>query len=342
MSPILDNEAAWLDSPSAYPLRVGPGPQPDPADDEVVIKVAYGAVNPLDWKLQDQMRPIPTPNILGADVAGTVVQLGRKVTRFHVGQRVFGLCNGLIINKLPNTGWQHYSTCPEIQVCAIPDSLPLANAAVLPLSISTAAMALFVKLGLPLPSFDPKSTGKSIVIWGGSSSMGCTAIQFAVAAGYEVIATASPANFELVKSLGATHVFDYRDPDIVGKIARLLKPGESIVDCIASTATQKTASEILSKIGGGKVGCLNPPEGSFADNVELIDIFAFEPGLADTHIGDFIWRTYVPQAIAEGKLKAKPDPMIIEGGLGKVQEGIDMLRKGVSAKKIVVEIAKES
>lgn len=101
--------------------------------------------------------------------------------------------------------------------------------------------------------------------------MGCTAIQFAVAAGYEVIATASPANFELVKSLGATHVFDYRDPDIVGKIARLLKPGESIVDCIASTATQKTASEILSKIGGGKVGCLNPPEGSFADNVELID-----------------------------------------------------------------------
>lgn len=64
--------------------------------------------------------------------------------------------------------------------------------------------------------------------------------------------------------------------------------------------------------------------------------------MADTHIGDFIWRTYVPQAIAEGKLKAKPDPMIIEGGLGKVQEGIDMLRKGVSAKKIVVEIAKES
>lgn len=51
MSAILDNEAAWLDSPSAYPLRVGPGPQPDPADDEVVIKVAYGAVNPLDWKV---------------------------------------------------------------------------------------------------------------------------------------------------------------------------------------------------------------------------------------------------------------------------------------------------
>lgn len=101
--------------------------------------------------------------------------------------------------------------------------------------------------------------------------MGCTAIQFAVAAGYEVIATASPANFELVRNLGASHVFDYRDPDIVEKIAKMLKPGESILDCIASTATQKTASEILTKIGGGKGGCLNPPEGPFADNVELVD-----------------------------------------------------------------------
>lgn len=192
------------------------------------------------------------------------------VDRFFLLADVCSLCNGLIIDKVANTGWQRYCTCPEIQVCAIPDSLPLANAAVLPLSISTAAMGLFVKLGLPLPSFDPESTGKSIVIWGGSSSMGCTAIQFAVAAGYEVIATASPANFELVKGLGATYVFDYRDPDIVGRIAKVLKPGESILDCIASTATQKIASEILSQIGGGKIGCLNPPEGPFADNVELI------------------------------------------------------------------------
>jgi NADPH:quinone reductase-like Zn-dependent oxidoreductase len=132
-------------------------------------------------------------------------------------------------------------------------------------------MALFVKLGLPLRSFDPKPIGKSMVIWGGSSSMGCTAIQFAVAAGYEVITTASPANFELVKSLGATHVFDYRDLHIVEKMTQVLKPGDSVLDCIASTATQKTSSEILSTIGGGKVACLNPPEGPFADNVGLIN-----------------------------------------------------------------------
>ncbi|EED21997.1 zinc binding dehydrogenase, putative [Talaromyces stipitatus ATCC 10500] len=366
MAPILDNEAAWLES-LGHPLKVGPGPQPDPADDEVVIIVAYAAVNPLDWKasalvfspsafllthlippspgligsLQDGAHPVDTPHILGADVSGTVVQLGRKVTRFQIGQRVIGFCDGLIINNKAKTGYQRYSTLSEIMITAIPDSLPLANAVVLPLSISTAAMGLFVKLGLPLPSFNPEPTGKSILIWGGSSSMGCTAIQFAVAAGYEVITTASPANFDLVKSLGAAHVFNHKDSDIVEKVAKVLTPRVSnAFDCIASAETQKVTSEILSKIGGGKLALLNPLECPFPDNVEPISVFAYEPGLMDSYIGEFIWQTYVPEGLANGKLKAKPEPMVIEGGLAKVQEGIDLLRKGVSGKKIVIEIQK--
>lgn len=52
MAPNFDNEAAWLESSKAHPLKVGPGPKPDPAEDEVVIKVAYAAVNPLDWKVR--------------------------------------------------------------------------------------------------------------------------------------------------------------------------------------------------------------------------------------------------------------------------------------------------
>lgn len=51
MAPILDNEAAWIKAFKAYPLEVGPGPQPDPTENEVVIKVAYAAANPLDWKV---------------------------------------------------------------------------------------------------------------------------------------------------------------------------------------------------------------------------------------------------------------------------------------------------
>jgi hypothetical protein len=54
-----------------------------------------------------------------------------------------------------------------------------------------------------------------------------------------------------------------------------------------------------------------------------------------------VWGKYIPQALAAGKFQAKPDPLLIEGGLEMVQEGLDILRKGVSAKKVVVEICKE-
>ena len=121
---------------------------------------------------------MPYPFIFGTDVAGTIVQLGSKVTRFDIGQRVIGHCDSLITQKATNAGYQRFTTCREILVSAVPDSLPLANAAVLPLSISTAAAGLFKILKLPFPSLTPEPIGKTILIWGGSSSCGSSAIQY--------------------------------------------------------------------------------------------------------------------------------------------------------------------
>src|ERR1700742_2085221 len=83
------------------------------------------------------------PFIFGTDVAGTVAQLGSNVNRFKIGQRVIGHCDSLITRKATNAGFQRFSTCREILISPVPDSVPLANAAVLPLSISTAAAGLF-------------------------------------------------------------------------------------------------------------------------------------------------------------------------------------------------------
>jgi hypothetical protein len=66
-----------------------------------------------------------------------------------------------------------------------------------------------------------------------------------------------------------------------------------------------------------------------------------DPGLVAVEVGDAVWRKYIPAALAAGKFQTKPEPLIIKGGLEKVQEGIDLLKDGVSAKKIVIEIAKE-
>lgn len=164
-------------------------------------------------------------------------------------------------------GFQLYSTCNENLVSPVPDSLPLANAVVLPVSVDTAATALYVHLELPLPSLAPSAMGKKILLWGGASSVGSSAIQLALASGLEVITTASSANHRYVKSLGASYVFDYRDSSTVDQITRLLKPGDYIFDAISSQETQTTCGEILEKIGGGKLPVVNYPSGTFPDKV---------------------------------------------------------------------------
>jgi NADPH:quinone reductase-like Zn-dependent oxidoreductase len=179
-------------------------------------------------------------------------------------------CDSLLTRKTTNSAYQLYSTCREILVSVVPDSLPLANAAVLPLSISTAASGLFCQLGLPFPSLAPKATGKTILIWGGSSSCGSSTIQLAVAAGLTVATTASNANREYVKSLGATQVFDHNDSDVIDEILKVLKPGDLVLDCIGMEDTQIACGKILGNIGGGKLPILLYPQGPFPDNVQGI------------------------------------------------------------------------
>lgn len=267
-------------------------------------------------------------------------------------------CDGLLSGKPTNNGFQLYSTCKEILVSAIPDSLPLVNAAVLPLSISTAASALFLELQAPFPSLNPEATGKKILIWGGSSSVGSATIQLAVAAGLEVLTTASSVNQDFVKSLGASHFFDYKDTDVVDKIASLLKPGDLVVDAISIQDTQAKCAQILAGLGGGKLPLMMPPDVTMPDNVKAVFgksfisaahiilahhviVNSLSPGLTNIEVGDAVWRKHIPEALSAGKYQAKPDPYVITGGLEKVQDGIDMLRKGVSAKKIVIELSGE-
>lgn len=150
------------------------------------------------------------------------------INSLEVGQRVIGQvthamsrlehclikfdrhCLSLLTGNTANSGFQLYSTCLEILVAPIPDSPPFSEAVVLPLSVSTAASALYVQL--LLPSFAPPSLGKKFFIWGGSSSVGCSAIQFAVASGLNVVTTASEANHTLLKSLGAAKSLTTRNP----------------------------------------------------------------------------------------------------------------------------------
>ena len=178
-------------------------------------------MNPCDAILQDtSLLFIEYPLVLGQDVAGTVEDVGSTATsKFKVGDRVFGFSI--------NIGSKGYVTLDYGLAAKTPDSLSFNDASVFPLCVSTSSLALFGKeyLALPFPTLNPTSTGKSVLIWGGSSAVGSNAIQLAKAAGFQVITTCSPRSFDYVKNLGASKVFDYNSPSVTDDIAAELDKG---------------------------------------------------------------------------------------------------------------------
>ncbi|KAH9210835.1 chaperonin 10-like protein, partial [Leptodontidium sp. 2 PMI_412] len=257
------NFAAILPSPLAQ-LEVASVPYPECRDEELIIKNHVVAINPVDWKIQSPMGRnfnLTYPVILGEDVAGEVVEVGTKAkSKFAVGDRVMahplGLGNGAAYG-----GFQLYPVLKAATVSKIPDSLTFKEAAVLPLSTSTAAAGLFMKstLGMNYPPVNPgrsKAVKRSaLLVWGCSSSVGSSVVQLADAAGYYLITTASPSNHEYCKALGADHVLNYHDTDIVKQIIDHFG-GKKIVgvyDAIGSDITVRQSATVLHTLGGGKI-----------------------------------------------------------------------------------------
>ena len=206
------------------------------------------------------------PCVLGSDVAGEVVEVGKDVTRFRTGDRVTGLALGLTSNRAAEGAFQAYTVLPVHLTSPIPENLSFESASVISLGLSTAACGLFQKeyLALQFPSAPPKkSTGKTVLIWGGSTSVGSNAIQLAVAAGYEVITTASPKNFDYVKKLGASHAFDYKNETVVANLIDALKGKTSAGALAIGNGSADPCIEIIKKSEGKKLVALaNPPSES--------------------------------------------------------------------------------
>ncbi|KAH7065977.1 chaperonin 10-like protein [Paraphoma chrysanthemicola] len=340
----MSNNAAWITEPKGRPLQVKEAPMPKAAKGEVVIKNHAVAVNPVDWKIQDYGIFLQKyPNILGTDVAGEVYEVGEGVTHVKKGDRVLAHAFSLVSNDPGHGGFQSYTAANALVVAKIPSSLGFNDAAVLPLAISTAAACLFKKetLALPLPSSDakPSSTGKSVLIWGGSSSIGAVAIQLAVGAGVKVISVASKHNLEKLKDLGASEAFDYKSSTVADDIISALEGTDfaGVCDAIGTPDAAAAWAPVYKKLGG-RYGSVMPSAQGLPDGIEGGSVFAPTVALADKYVGDVVWAKWVPEALESGKLKAVPPPIVIEGGLEKVQDGLDAQKKGVSFGKIVVAL----
>jgi NADPH:quinone reductase-like Zn-dependent oxidoreductase len=336
------NTAAWLTAKGA-PLEVNSAPYTSPSENEIVVKNGAVAINIVDWGLQDMGETLfpwlTYPHVLGGDVAGEVVEVGSAVSRFKIGDRVIGHAIGNRTSKPPNGAFQMYTVVLAHMASPIPSSLSYESAAVLPLAVSTAACGLFQKdhLALQYPSISPKPTGKALLIWGGSSSVGSNAIQLAIAAGYEVITTASPKNFDYVKKLGANQVFDYHSNTIVDELIDAFK-GKTIAGALAvASESGEACVEVVDKSNGDKfVSMATPVPDNLPSGVGAKFIFASD--IKDNEVSKAVYVEFLPKALAEGKYIAAPDPQVVGKGLQYIQTGLDLQKKGVSAKKVVVSL----
>lgn len=339
------NTAAWQPKPGVS-LEIKDTPYTSPPADSVVIKNHAIALNPIDFKLQDiAIFPfLSYPTILGMDSAGEVVEVGSGVSMFKVGDRVLALTGGVSANTPSGSAFQEYSVVVANMVTKIPDNLTYTDAAVMPLGIATSACGLFQKnhLALQYPSLSPKSTGQTLLVWGGSSSVGVNAIQLALAAGYEVITTASPRNFEILRGLGASVAIDYNldSATLLEQLVNTLK-GRTLAGVLHTAGDAKgpisICADLFSKVEGNKF---------FTTTVQLpADMPAdfqhsrvFASTIKDNGVAEAVFMDFLPEAIAQGKYKPAPQAEVVGAGLESLQKGLDILRKGVSAKKLVVTL----
>jgi len=178
-------------------------------------------------------------------------------------------------------------------------------------------------------------------------------IQLAVASGYRVITTASPSNYAYVKSLGASLVLDYHNPDIEDILIAILRSESSetpspdkpklvgAYDAIGSDNTARACARVVHALGGGRVASVVsvPADGDLPRDVEFTRIASGNIiSQEDGRVARTIWGGWVPGALASSALRAKPDELIVGRGLYYVQAGLDRQREGVSATKVVITL----
>jgi len=183
-------------------------PVPEPAPGEVLIRVAAAGVNRPDVMQRLGFYPPPpgAPTIMGLEVAGTVAAVGEGVDPGRIGDRVCALVAG--------GGYAEYCAAPEGQCLKVPEPLSMIEAAALPETFFTVWANLF-RLG-------GARKGDKVLVHGGTSGIGTTAILLGRQFGLEVIVTAgSPEKCARAVEIGAAHAIDYRSADFVEAVARI-------------------------------------------------------------------------------------------------------------------------
>lgn len=216
---------------------------PQPADDELLVKVYATSINPVDWKIREGQRkekfPANLPLTLGWDVSGVVAAAGSHVRNFSIGDEVYSRPD-----PTRNGTYAEYVVVKANQVGLKPRSIDHIRAAAVPLAGLTAWQGLF--------KYGQLQKGQRVLIHAAAGGVGTFAVQFARWKGAYVIGTASEANLDFVKQIGAHEVIDYKND----RFEERLKAIDLVFDTMGGD-TQKRSVQVL-KNGGRLITTLKP------------------------------------------------------------------------------------
>jgi NADPH:quinone reductase-like Zn-dependent oxidoreductase len=262
--------------------------RPDPGPTEVLVRMTAAGVNPVDWKVRARGGLLGEPPFtVGWDVAGMVEAVGMGVTRFAVGDRVFGM------PRFPReaAAYAEYVTSPSRQLARIPQALGDVEAAALPLAGLTAWQALVETANV--------QPGQRVLILAAAGGVGHVAVQIAKARGAHVIATARSAKHPFLRELGADETIDYtseaveervRDADVVLDLVGGESSGAALAalrdDGLLITVPSGSAVEPLREVAAGRVrvtGILVEPDRAGMEALaDLAAAGALRPHIAET------------------------------------------------------------
>ncbi|MDV7357586.1 NADP-dependent oxidoreductase [Rhodococcus oxybenzonivorans] len=235
-------------------VRFGDTPDPEVGPGDVLVQIHAASVNPLDLKIREgnlkPVLPYRLPIVLGNDLAGVVVEVGRDVRRFRPGDEVYAR---------PDQGrigaFAELIAMREDDVALAPRELTMEEAASIPLVGLTAWQALVERANL--------QAGQKVLIHAGSGGVGTFAIQLAKHLGATVATTTSTANIDWVQRLGADIVIDYKKEDF----AAVLRDYDLVLDTLGGD-TLANSLRVL-KPGGKVISVAGPPDHTFAKEAGL-------------------------------------------------------------------------
>ena len=237
---------------SGEAVRASEMPEPEMREDDVLVQIHAAGVNPLDSKIKSGefklLLPYRLPLILGNDVAGVVVKVGSRVRRFKPGDEVYARPDQDRIGT-----FAELISIKEESVAKKPRNLTMEQAASIPLVGLTAWQALIEKAKL--------RNGQKVFIQAGSGGVGAFAIQLAKHAGAMVATTTSTDNVDLVRSLGADIVIDYKKDDF----EKVLSGYDVVLNSLDKAMLEKSLRVL--KPGGRLISISGPPDPEFARDI---------------------------------------------------------------------------